>query len=350
MLLSILGGCLVVVTLYDLAATVIGVGRGAGPITAPVAKRIWGALLKIHEGSRHPKMLRRSGPSILVTIFVMWVSLLILGWSMVFGASDAVIDVDADEPLAFLGKLYFAAATVIGRGTTTGRPSGDLWQALEEVAGVSGILLLSLAIAYIIPVIQAVVAKRQIALYIWSLGETPEQMLENAWNGSNLGDLDLHLVALTPMVTGLAQRHLAYPIVHYFHSSELETAIGPAIVALDEMLTLNERVVHPDHRMPNSATIPLRNAITHFLNTLDTIFIEGVEGEIAVTSIDKIRRTGVPVTDDLPEDPLKETSARRRLLRGYLAHDGWHENELLPGNGAPARGEGTEEEEEVDVA
>ncbi|MDX1619840.1 MAG: hypothetical protein R3320_02540 [Nitriliruptorales bacterium] len=326
----IVGGMIVAVTLYDLFATVVGAGRGAGPITDRVATRVWNVLLKIHQRGTYPIMLRRAGPSILMGIILMWLTLLILGWSMVFGGSDVLVQPDADEPLDFIGKLSFGASIVIGRGSTLGRPSGNLWEALEVVAGASGILLLSLSIAYVIPVIQAVVTKRKVALYISSLGDTPEKILNHSWNGTDLGDLNLHLIALTPMIADLAERHLAYPIVHYFHSDSRATAIGPAIVALDEVLTMNARVVDPEHRVPDSATIPLRQAITHFLDTLDASFIEAIDEHVDDTAMKQLEEAGVPVVDELPEDPFSESADRRRLLRGYLEHDGWHNIGLLP--------------------
>lgn len=341
-LIPILGIVLVVVTLYDLAATVIGTGRGAGPLTGPVARRIWAVLLGIHKRTPHPVMLRRGGPSILVTLFVIWVTLLVLGWSMVFGAQTAVYAFDSDEPLSFVGKLYYAAAIVLGRGSTAGRPADDFWQALEEIAGATGILLLTLSIAYFIPVVQAVVRKREVALYITSLGETPEKILNNAWNGRDLGDLHLHIVALTPMIAGIAQRHLAYPIVHYFHSSELDTAIAPAVVALDEVLTMNARVVDEEHRMPESATLPLRRAITNLLETLDTTFIAAVDDGVELERMERLRESGLPVVDKLPEDPTEEAAARRRLLRGYLEHDGWQTSDVLPPTESETREDETE--------
>lgn len=328
--MPVVGGILVVVTLYDLAATVIGTGRGAGPLTGPVAERLWQGMLAIHQRTRHPTTLRRTGPSILVFIFVFWVSSLILGWAMVFGARESVFEVDTDQPLGFLGKVYFAAMTILGRGSSAGRPSTDSWQFLEMVAGVTGILLLSLAIAYFIPVVQAVVFKRKVALYITSLGESPEEILDTAWNGRDLGEFHLHLLALTPMITDLSQRYLAYPIVHYFHSSERATALGPSLVALDEVLTTNARLIHPKARVPDFATVPLRRAITALLQTLDVQFVEAVDADVDTKALDNLRSSGVPVVDELPDDPFSETTERRRLLRGYLEHDGWRDTGLLP--------------------
>ncbi|MDX1658748.1 MAG: hypothetical protein R3343_08010 [Nitriliruptorales bacterium] len=327
----LVGAALVVVALYDLASTVIGASRGAGPISGRVAAGIWHLLLKIHRrGEGHPVMLRRSGPSILLVIIVLWVTMLIIGWAMIFGGSNSLLQVDTDEPLAFLGKVYFAAATILGRGSSNARPQGDFWDFMEALSGLTGIALLSLSIAYVIPVVQAVVTKRKVALYISSLGETPEKILDHAWNGRDLADLNLHIIALTPMVADLAERHLAYPVVHYFHSSEQSTAIGPAIVSLDEVLTINARVVDTEHRVSDSATIPLRQAITHFLDTLEFGFIDPVDEHVDIAAVDRLEEAGVPVVEELPEDPFSETADRRQLLRGYLEHDGWHMLDLLP--------------------
>lgn len=336
--LAVLGAVIVGFTVYDLVATTISVSRGAGPMTGAISRRMW-QLLRVTVGRHRPGKLRVGGALILLTTISAWVTLLIIGWSFVFAPTEALVSGQNEEPVPTLGRTYYAATTIIGRGGTAARPTSDLWQAIEELAGASGVMLVSLSIAWIIPVVQGVVFKRTTALTISSLGLTPREILQGAWDEGDLGDLHLHVVALTPTIAQLAQQHLAYPVIHYFHSGDRRTAIGPSIVALDEVLTINERVLDPDVRMPRSATVPLRRVITHFLETLSDAFLEPV-GEEQATGTPAPRRlegTELPAAEGASADPVEDVAHRRRTLRAYLRHDGWDDASLLPDHDGDTR-------------
>lgn len=326
--MTTLGAILIVVALLDLLATAVSVGHGAGPVAGRIAHGIWHALLAIHRRRTSARLLLVGGPLILVTIILTWVALLILGWSLVFGGTETLLTVQDGAPVPVLGRLRYAAAIVIGRGTSSVQPSGAIYEVLEPVAALTGLTVLSLSIAYVLPVVQGVVAKRALALYISTLGRTPAEVLRNAWNGETFGELDLHLIALAPRVAQVAQSHLAYPVIHFFHSDRRATALGPAIVTLDEAITAHtmiEGAVATDR----TATQPLRNAVDDFLDTLRLAFIHPAdlpvdEGEERMAATRRsLREAGLPVEPDASYTVTEEDATRNRLLRGYLAHDGW---------------------------
>lgn len=322
------GVLLIVVALLDLLATAVSVGHGAGPIAGRIAHGIWNVLLSIHRRRSSPRLLLVGGPLILVTIILVWVGMLILGWSLVFGAPETLLTVRDDTPVPVLGRLRYAASIVIGRGTSSVQPTGAIYEVLEPIAAMTGLTVLSLSIAYVLPVVQGVVAKRALALYMTTLGRTPAEVLRNAWNGEDLGQLDLHLIALAPRVAQVAQNHLAYPIVHFFHSDRRATALGPAIVALDEAMTAHT-MIQGDVATDTTATQPLRNAIDDFLHTLRFAFIQPAdlpldEGDERLAATRRsLREAGLPVEAEASYAVTEDEITRNRLLRGYLTHDGW---------------------------
>jgi hypothetical protein len=197
------------------------------------------------------------------------------------------------------------------------------------LVGASGLVLLSLSIAYVLPVVNAAVQKRQVASYISTLGHSAEEVLERAWNDEDFGYLHLHYIALGPMVNELAERHLAYPILHYFHSVERHTAIGPSIAVLDESLTLLECCV-PDVQLAPSATLPIGRSITEFLDTLREAFVtKADEPPAPPPKIGELRERGIPVLgEDDVETVFGEAEARRALLLALVQHDAWSWDEL----------------------
>ncbi len=331
---TVLGAGLVVLTLVDLLATAVSVGHGAGPLTGRLARGVWTVLLRIRRRTGSDRLLVAGGPIILLLIISVWVVLLIVGWALVFGHPETLLAVEDGTPVAVLGSVRYAASIVIGRGSSVVQPSAGLYEALEPVAAMTGLTALSLSIAYVLPVVQGVVSKRSLAMYMSALGRTPAEMLAHAWDGATLGKLDLHLIALAPRIAELAESHLAYPVIHYFHSSARATALGPSLVAVDEMLTAHD-MVDDDVAMHSTTTAPLRATIDDFLDTLRYAFIQPAELDVGPGD-ERMRRTrellreaGVPLDEDARHELSEEDVARNRLLRGYLADDGWEDADAL---------------------
>lgn len=327
-LTSTIGALLVVLVLVDLLTTTVSVAHGAGPLSGRLAHATWRTLLRVQRHVRRWRLLAIGGPLILVTIITAWVVLLILGWSLVFGSPDTLLRVDEGSPVPVLGRMRYAAALVIGRGSTGLQPSGGLYEVLEPVAAMTGLTVLSLSIAYVLPVVRGVVSKRALALYISTLGRTPDEVLARAWDGTSLGQLDLHLIALVPRVAEVAQSHLAYPVIHFFHADHRATALGPSIVALDRALTAHA-MLHEDVRLADTDITPLRVAIDHFLDTLRLAFVEPAEVEVGPgddrmrTTRERLEEAGIPLDPDARTEVSEDDVRRNRLLRGYLRHDGW---------------------------
>lgn len=329
-----LGAALIVAAIADLFMTAISVGHGAGPIAGRIADWIWRPLLALKRRTGWTRQLLFGGPLILLAITTTWVLLLILGWSLVFGSPETLLTVQDGAPVPVLGRLRYAATLVIGRGTSAVQPAIGFYEVLEPVAAATGVTVLSLSIAYVIPVVQGVVAKRSLALYLSTLGRTPAEILSRAWNGTDLGSLDLHLVALAPRVAQVAQSHLAYPIIHFFHASSRETALGPSLVAVDEAITAHAQVAE-SVQMDATTTAPLRRAVDDFLDTLSHAFIRAAEVDVA-TGDERMRATmatleeaGLPLERATRGELSEEEVARNRLLRGYLVHDGWEHADAL---------------------
>ena len=352
-IIAVLGGALVLFTLFDLVVTTLSAGRGAGPLTGRIAHTTWRLLRRVQRTFGTPRPLVAGGPLILGTVILHWVLLLIGGWSLVFGSPEVLRAVGDGSSVPVLTRMRYAASIIIGRGSSTVQPAGDLYELLEPVAALTGLAVLSLSIAYALPVVQGVTEKRALAQYISSLGSTPGQILRRAWNGEDLGDLNLHLIALVPRVGAVAQNHLAYPIVHFFHSAERETALGPSIVALDEAITANGLLAE-GVAVKKTAIKPLRHSVTTFLDTLHLAFIQPVDVDVdegderMSATFRELEEDGIPLADDARWELSEEEVGRNRLLRGYLVHDGWGDADALDVSHGPLEPEeesGAEEDE-----
>jgi hypothetical protein len=323
-ILGILGLSLLIFVMVDLIWTTLFLG-GGGPLTHRFTNALWHRMLERHHANTDDQLPAPAGLWITLLNFSLWLLLISVSWTLIFNmAEGAVVETSSGEPADFWARAYFTGFTLITLGVGDYRPIGAVWQMLTVAAAANGFFLVTLAITYLLPLVQAVVQKRQTAAYISSLGETPDDILLNAWTGSDFGRLEDHLVTLAPRLMELGQSHLAYPVLHCFHSGERETAVAPSIAALDEALTMLRHGVdkraHPDA----SALFPLRAAITKFLTTVGGVSDQERMDAPPPPSLNRLRAHGIPVLDD--EDfvrDMDEQADRRRLLVAMVRSEGW---------------------------
>ncbi len=325
---SLVGLALVGATVLDVAVTVLSVSSGPGPITRIVSSSAWRIFRGVHTETRQrwPDvrahwLLRAAGPLIVVLVLLTWIVLMTLGWGLVFGQEGSLLaDGEALEP-AF-GRIHYAAALVLGRGTDF-NPGGGVWRFAEQLASLTGVGFIGVSVAYVLPVINAVVHRRAVAATVATLGGNPNEILQRAWDGEGLGDLDLHLIALTPDIALLAQHHLAYPVITYFHSGDRAASLAPAIVVLDETLTLLSDVVDADVGCGRMAVLPCRAAVTNFLRSLAHMGVQPPgDNVLPRPPLEPLRRSGIPLHDDQTIDAAyDDLSERRGRLAAFLRHD-----------------------------
>lgn len=321
-----LGVLVLVAITTDLIVTTLVPSGGAGPLTRRLAGLIWRLVRPLHDRWPSHRALRAAGPLIVGAVVVMWLLGLILGWSLVFAREGALITVEEGTPIPGVGRIYYAAGIVLGIGGGATIPGGNVWQAVQQVAAGTGVMLVGLSIAYVIPIVSAVVQRREVASYISALGGSPDEILLRAYDEETggFGSLHLHLIALTPMVNRMAQNHLAYPVLHYFHSGERFTALGPSIVVLDETLTLAEEVLEEHAFMDPSSIRPCRAAIDGFLQSLTRVAVVAADEPLPQPSLDAYRETRLPLRpDEVVDERYGSLRDRRCLLAGFLRHDGW---------------------------
>lgn len=322
-ILGILGISLLLFTVADLIWTTLFLG--GGPMTRKLSNALWRWLLKRHHARTDDQLPAWSGLGIILLTISLWMFLIWLSWVLIFNMSEgAVVATASGTPADFWSRAYYTGFTLITLGVGDYRPVGAVWQMATIVAAANGFFLVTLAITYLLPLIQAVIQKRQVAAYISSLGETPDDIILGAWTGSGFGRLGDHLVTLAPRLMELGQVHLAYPVLHCFHSGERETAVAPSIAALDEALTMLRHGVDQKVRPDGSTLFPLRAAITKFLTTVGGISNQERMDAPPPPSLERLRTHGIPVLDD--EDfvrDLNEQADRRRLLVAMVRSEGW---------------------------
>ncbi|MBN2621853.1 MAG: two pore domain potassium channel family protein [Acidimicrobiales bacterium] len=324
-LLLVAGVLVVFVALFDAAWTTVATASGAGPISRRLAPWLWGRALALHHRRPSHGGLAAAGVGIIVAVFLTWIGLVLSGWALVFASSDgAVRAASTGRSADLVERLYFTGYTVFTLGNGEYRPGLGWWQILTVVATATGLVLVTLAITFLVPLAGAAAGRRQLASTVASLGEGPHAIVANAWTGRGFGTLSQHLVALTSLVHATRQEHLTYPMLHFFHSETPGSAAAVGITHLGQALQLLDHGVAADVRLDPAATGPLGRAIDGFLETLEGVHISADASPLVAPDLEPLRAAGIPTVDDATYAQAAPASEpQRRLLAALLGEDGW---------------------------
>ncbi|MEP0546345.1 MAG: potassium channel family protein [Rhodothermales bacterium] len=325
MLLLLAGIALLLLVLLDALWTTLA-PHGAGPVTKGLARGLWSLALAVHRaaGGTH-RLLAVVGPALLFLAFLWWVAGLWTGWVLVFESADgSVARAQTGEPADLASTVYFVGFTLFTMGNGDYVPTTDGWEIATAVAALSGLFVVTLAITYLVPVVSAVAAKRKLAAHLDDLGRSPVEIVLTAWDGSGFSSFEQHLGQIIPELEMHTQRHLAYPVVHYFHSTERRTAAGPAIVAFAEALGLLSHAVAPDVRPAPAVLVPAHRAVEGYLGTLRRGFVTAAADPLPHPSLQDLADAGIPVVDAGEFDQAQRADAQEgRLLHALVRDTGW---------------------------
>lgn len=317
-----LGIALTLVVVYDVITTTVSVDSRSGPLTRAVNRGIW-ALVHVVARKDDSPLVRAAGPlSVALAVFV-WLLALWVGWSLIFSADvDAVVSATTGKPADWMGRWLFAGYTAYTLGFGNYLPTGP-WEIVSVVALINGFSLATLSITYLVPIVSAATDRRKIAGLISTVGTTSEELAENLRDADGFGALDQLLVQLTPEILLTGERHLAYPVLHHFHGRDRRSAFAPAIVALDDAVTLIDAgAVGP---RPNQVAVRMwRQAVD---SLIELVNIQHPRGDIDVPplpSLDALSRARVDhVAAAEFQARMGAQAERRRMLHRYVRSARW---------------------------
>lgn len=324
-----LGAALLLLTMGDVLHTTLG--QGGGFLSTRITSVGWRAAATVSERRQSQRLLATAGVMVVVSIVLFWMLSLWIGWTMIFcGSPDAVVVSESHAPAGIVDRFAFTGWVMVTLGTPGHLESGGLfWDVLVPISTGNGFFILTLAIAYLLPLVSAATQTRQLALSISVLGGNAITILRRAWDGEGFAALDQHLRELIVPVTLLAERHLTYPALHYLHSIERSSAIAPCLATLDETLTVLEHVRNDGTTESRLTRESLRRAISEELSTLRAVYFDPAEEPPPVPDVERLRRLGVPLDpDDVLSDAIGRLAARRSLLRAFVENDGWNWNDV----------------------
>ena len=316
------GVLLIGVAAVDFVLTALTVGGRAGPVSLRIARALH-RLVARRDLRQHAWLGRLVGPGLLLALLLSWLAAIALGWTLVFSTEGAITR-SGDAAVGLVDPFEFVVATLLGTGSGLSVDTSEpLWTSLEIVLGLMGVGFVTLSLAWVLPVVSGVATRREIAAKLAAMGTDAQDVLLTAWDGASFGNLDLHLQALITDLAGLGQRQLAYPAIHYYHSNDWRTSLGPRLAVVDDALSL--LVLLPETPgIPRSSIVSVRRVTTDYLEAVGETFLDEGLAPPPPPRTDRLREAGLL---ELDEGEVAERFARiddrRARLHAYVCHDGW---------------------------
>lgn len=317
------GSIMLLIVAYDAFSTTLVTTTAAGPLTARIAKAMSALARRAATGPRSV-LLQLAGPIVVLTTVGVWLLLLWGGWTLIFSASpDAVVSTGSRQTADGWARVYFAGFTTFTLGVGDYAPNGAVWQVLTSVAVISGLALTTMAITYLMPVVTAVTAQRMQANTIAGLGSTPQQIVLAGWWGGSFTYFDEHLPRLADGILLTAERHLSYPILHYFHSATREEDFRVQLFSLGEAMAILSAAV-PASAGPHPTTLAsVRHATEQLLQHVSPG--SSPIQEPAAIDLEPLRDAGILTVDDATfEAGMDELVEYRRWLAAFAEESMWH--------------------------
>ncbi len=324
------GVLLSLINIYDFAYTTLS-ANGVGLITGRLSRGLWKFFLLVCRRRGANRFFNHAGMFTIILNLSTWI---ILTWAanslIILSDERSVVSATNGTPASRVEKIYFTGNTLATLGIGDFKPGTNFWRIYTVIISFSGLTILTIAITYLVQVLTAEISKRQMSIYIATLGGTPQSILLNGWNGKDFRKLERDFAGLSAMILAHAQNHLAFPILHHFHSSEIKESSSINLTALDEALTILKLCIPETAQTADLDVGSLRKSLTTYLLTLESDFIQASDRPLPIPDLAMLQQEGVPIIDDPKriEAGYKKLDLRRKLLRALLENDGWRSSDL----------------------
>ena len=249
MLLSIAAALLVILVVWDVFITIFS-PNGVGPLTSRWTPIVWAGLLYVHHRRPIHRLLSLAGPAMLFGTIVLWYALLGVGLYLSIAAQpDSVVSNSTGKPVGPAEKIYFVTTTISSIGYGDLVPSRMPWTVVCTTASVLATIVLTASLSYVLSVLAASIERRALAQGVFGLGETAPEFIGNVRLHVAKDSLKEHFTTLCNDVTTQAMKHLAYPVLDFFHTPQPERSLSRAVLLLSDAVFLMGQLP-PNQRPP----------------------------------------------------------------------------------------------------
>lgn len=332
-ILIALGALLYVVIAIDIIKTTVSLHAG-GWLTTPLSHIVWKVFYTLSGRTGRSAFLEHAGYIILLSILLLWVLAL---WGSFFllllSEKDSIINSSTKLPADVWEKIYYAGFTLSTLGVGDYASTSNLWRMMTALYSFTGLWLITMAITYFFSVLSGVVNDRQLGVMLSSLGESPQQVVLNSWDGKTFDRLVKQGSDLAALLIKHTQNHKAYPVIHYFHTRSAKHATTLRIATLHEAVVLLKYFVQDGIRPDANDLSALQAGLDNYGAVISDVTGSQKHAEAPEIRTDRLVEAGLvdrlAATDIVLEKDVQE---KRMLLRHLVEGDGWQWDEDILGD------------------
>ncbi len=237
-----LGIGIVILTFVDFLFTTLS-GNGFWKISGGANKMLSTWILSNSRSSLIPV----SGLLHIILSTALWLFMLLAGCFLIYMSSDTmVVASTTKEPANLLERFYFTCYTISTLGMGDFEPGNNLSKILTGLLSFTGFILLTVAMTYLLNVINAVLQKKQLAFFISSMGKDPLSLYRFYTSNADLNPLLNHSSDLRQLIIQNASSYGYYPVVHYFLTTDRKYSVEVQVASLYEVLLKLQEDCQPE--------------------------------------------------------------------------------------------------------
>lgn len=176
-----------------------------------------------------------TGPLLLAGVITGWALGLILGWTLIYLPHyPSGFAVTAAPHASFVGALHVSLAALTTLGSTGAAPRSAWLQIAVPVEAVTGLALLSAAVAYLLQLYPLLSRRRTLAYEIHLLTDAAHELALPVAR-LDAGATSQLLADMTSRVIEVERDLVKFPLAYHFHESDPRFALGTALPALADL-------------------------------------------------------------------------------------------------------------------
>ena len=161
------GWALLLAVAIDFGYTAIS-AAGVGTLTRFVARSTFRTMKFVSADRPAPMLQLLAGPACMVAIASTWIIGIASGWTLIFVSGTEAVLMNG-EPASFWQRVSLVISSLSTAGSSNASPGSAAWDIGAGVAAVSGMIVLTLSVSFVLNVMQTVTNGRAFATLVHSL-------------------------------------------------------------------------------------------------------------------------------------------------------------------------------------
>jgi hypothetical protein len=189
---------------------------------------------RFHDPRKRESSFSYYGPMSLIFLLVMWASVMVVGFALIFHALGSPFN-DASQSPGFLSDLYVSGTTIFTLGLGDVLPRTGAARVLVILESGTGLGFLAVVMGYF-PVLYSAFSRREVSISLLDAraGSPPtaaELLRRHSYEGGQSA-LSLLLVEWERWSAELLESHISYPLLCYFRSQHNNQSWISALTAV----------------------------------------------------------------------------------------------------------------------